>query len=180
MAQPTKAEYEARLALHEEKFHAAERLHKQYADRTEQTAARVGSQMQMQAEQMQAERQQCADRAGSQMQAEREEGTKRLQIVDEGSTNRLQIVDEGFTKRQDRLVEATNRQCTEQLTVVKDLVQEYAVTIAWRCMRTHSVVVGSVRAKGTRSMSKPSLPHLQMVVQLSEREFNLSMGNLHD
>merc|ERR1712166_860711 len=54
--QPTKAEYEARLALHEEKFQAAERLHKQYADRTEQTAVRVGSQMQMQAEQMQAER----------------------------------------------------------------------------------------------------------------------------
>ena len=53
------------------------------------------------------------------MHAEREEGTKRLQIVDEGST-----------KRQDRLVEATNRQCTEQLAGIKHLVQEYAVTIA--------------------------------------------------
>ena len=77
------------------------------------------------------------------MQAEREEGTKRLQIVDEGFTKRLQIVDEEFTKRQDRLVEATNRQCTEQLTVVKDLVQEYAVTIA--CELTALLLAASGR-----------------------------------
>ena len=55
-------EYETRLALQEEKFQVAERLHQQYADRAEQTAVRMASQMQMQAEQMQAERQQYAVR----------------------------------------------------------------------------------------------------------------------
>ena len=178
MAQPTKAEYEARLALHEEKFQAAERLHKQYADRTEQTAARVGSQMQMQASRTDASRASAMRRSSRLPDAGRARGgDKALANCGRGvyqtpaNCGRGVYQTPGSSGGGDKPTMHRAADCRQGFG--PGVRGDY-------CLRTHSVVVGSVRAKGTRSMSKPSLPHLQMVVQLSEREFNLSMGNLHD